>query len=296
MTRPVVATLGVFDGVHRGHRHIFRRVVRRARRLAGTSLVYTFDPHPARVLVPQASPPMLMTLRQKREAIRGCGLDRVLVQRFTRSFARMPPDLFFDNIIRKRLKAREIFVGYDFTFGYHRSGTAERLETMGKKAGIRVTVVEPYLWRETLVSSTQIRQLLGRGRVRAARELLGRRYAVEGRVVKGRGIGGTELGIHTANLAPENEPILPTGVYASYTTVGSRRYASVTNIGPNPTFGPGPLSLETHLLHFNRSILGRRIRIEFEEKIREEIAFASARDLAAQIRNDIRTALKYLRR
>lgn len=290
----VVATLGVFDGVHRGHQRIFHKVAHRAQILRGTGLVYTFDPHPVKILVPEACPPMLMTLGQRIAAIRAAGIDRVVVQKFTRRFSRMSPSAFFRQVIRKRLKVREIFVGYDFTFGFHRSGTVEHLEAMGQKAGIRVTVVEPTLWKERLVSSTQIRRLLSRGQVSAAEGLLGRPYALEGRVIKGRGIGGRELGIHTANLKSENEGILPTGVYATYTVVGKKRYASVTNIGPNPTFGPGPLSIETHLLNFRRPILGRRIRIEFVEKIREEITFASAAELAVQIRNDIRVARKCL--
>lgn len=291
----VVATLGVFDGVHRGHQQIFHKVMRRAQILRGTGLVYTFDPHPVKILVPEACPPMLMTLSQRIAAIRAAGIDRVVVQKFTRRFSRMSPSAFFRQVIRKRLKVREIFVGYDFTFGFHRSGTAKHLEAMGQKAGVRVTVVEPTLWKERLVSSTQIRRLLSRGQVSAAEDLLGRPYALEGRVIKGRGIGGRELGIHTANLKSENEGILSTGVYATVTVVGKKRYASVTNIGPNPTFGPGPLSIETHLLNFRRPLLGRRIRVEFVEKIREEITFASAAKLAVQIRNDIRVARKCLK-
>jgi len=153
-------------------------------------------------------------------------------------------------------------------------------------------VVDAYLWKETLVSSTQIRQFVVHANLTGAESLLGRPYFIEGRVIPGRGIGGRELGLHTANLASENDPILPTGVYATTTTVGEKKYWSVTNIGPNPTFGPGRLSIETHLLEFNRSILRKRIRIEFLEKLREEITFASAGELARQIRHDIRLAKK----
>lgn len=290
-----VVTLGVFDGVHRGHRSIFAQVVRRARRLRCSSLAYTFDPHPAAVLVPKACPPMIMTLQQRVEAIRKSGIRRVVVQRFTHRFARLSPENFFQRVLVQRLRAREIWVGYNFTFGFHRSGTVEQLEALGRRAGISVRVVEPFLWKESLVSSTQIRQLLGRGQVPPANDLLGHPYFIEGRVIRGRGIGGRELGLHTANLKTENEPILPTGVYASHARVGRRRFKSVTNIGPNPTFGPGPLSIETHLLGFSRSILGHRIRVEFVQKIREEITFASAEELAKQIQRDIRAARATLR-
>jgi riboflavin kinase/FMN adenylyltransferase len=123
--------------------------------------------------------------------------------------------------------------------------------------------------------------------------LLARPYFMEGKVVRGRGIGGKELGLHTANLAPENDALLPTGVYVTYALVGKRRLKSVTNIGPNPTFGAGPVTVETHILEgFNRNILGKRLRVEFLQKIREEIRFATAADLATQIRSDIKTAEK----
>ena len=288
----VVVTLGVFDGVHRGHRHIFEKVVARARRRHGLSLVYTFEPHPACLLAPLSAPPMLNNLAQKRELIAEAGIDRIVVERFTRSFSAITPDRFFHRILVRRLRAREIFVGHDFTFGVHRSGTTDDLRTMGKEAGVQVHVVPAYLWKETLVSSTQIRHFVAQGQLRAAEDLLGRPYFIEGRVIRGRGIGGKKLGIHTANIAPENDSILPTGVYATTTVVGGKRYSSVTNIGPNPTFGPGPLSIETHILKFNRSIFRRRIRIEFLEKLREEITFASAEELARQIHHDIDLAQK----
>lgn len=290
-----VVTMGVFDGVHRGHRYIFKKVLRRARQLRATSIVYTFDPHPVKVLVPDACPPMIMTFTQKREQIKKLGMQKVVVQKFTRRFARLSPQQFFNRIIIHQLKARELFVGYDFTFGFHRSGTAELLESLGKKAGIRVTVVEPFLWKETLVSSTRIRQLLARGLLRPAQELIGSPYTMEGKVIRGRGIGKSQVGIHTANLRWENDLILPAGVYATYTLVKGKRHRSVTNIGPNPTFGVHPPSVETHLLNFNKNILGEKISIEFVEKIREEIAFASAKELAAQIQNDIKIAKKILR-
>ncbi len=293
---PSVLTLGVFDGVHRGHQFIFKKMTRRARVLRMTPVVYTFDPHPARVLVPKACPPMLTTLAQRLTLIRACGIRRIIVQRFSKKFAHLSPQQFFDRMIVRKLRAREVFVGYDFTFGYHRSGTVELLEALGKKAGVRVRVVDPYLWKETLVSSTQVRQQLAQGCLPEAISLLGHPYRIVGKIIRGRGIGGDLLGIHTANLKPENDPILPNGVYASQTIVGEKRYASVTNIGPNPTFGPSPVSVETHLLHFHRQIVGKRISVEFVKKIREEIQFASPRDLSRQIQNDIRVARKILSR
>ncbi|MBI4373771.1 MAG: hypothetical protein HY542_02735 [Deltaproteobacteria bacterium] len=166
---------------------------------------------------------------------------------------------------------------------------------MGKKAGIRVIVVEPFLWKETLVSSTQIRSLLSQGDVRKAATLLGRAYRMEGKVVKGRGIGKKILGIPTANLKTENDLILPLGVYAAMVSLGKGRYPGVTNIGHSPTFGPGHLSIETHLLDIQKKILGKRIEVEFVRRLRDEIPFSSPNELARQIQNDADAARKILK-
>lgn len=292
MKNPVVA-LGVFDGVHRGHQEIFRRVVARTKVVGGTSVAYTFDPHPVTVLAPSSAPKMINTIRQRVELIRSCGIDRVVVQKFTKNFSHQTPEEFFKSVMIKRLKARELYAGYNFTFGVHRSGTAETLESLGHQTGIHVHILSSFLWQETLVSSTQVRQFLTAGDLPRAEKLLARPYFIDGRVVRGRGVGGKELHVHTANLKPENDEILPTGVYVTLTGVVDKHYRSLTNIGPNPTFGPGPMSIETHLLDgFRKNIVGRRIRVEFLQKIREEIRFATPGDLAQQIQNDIRMAQK----
>jgi len=288
-----IVALGVFDGVHRGHREIFRQVIARAKAVRGTSVVYTFEPHPVTVVAPSSAPKMINTIRQRVALIKGCGINRVVVQKFTKEFSQQTPEQFFERVIVKRLKARALFAGYNFTFGVRRSGTAETLEALARRVGIDVHIVSPFLKGETLVSSTQVRQFLASGDLPRAEELLARPYFIEGVVVRGRGIGGKELGLHTANLDSENDAILPTGVYVSFATAGGRRFRSVTNIGPNPTFCSGPVSVETHILEgFRRNIVGRRLRVEFLRKIREEIRFASPADLASQIRRDIATAKK----
>lgn len=291
MTKPPIIALGVFDGVHRGHREIFRQVAARAKAAGGTSVVYTFDPHPVTVLAPSSAPKMINTVRQRVELIEACGIDKVVVQKFTKAFSQQTPEQFFRRVIVQKLKTRELFAGYNFTFGVRRSGTAETLEALGRAAGVRIHIVSSFLWKGTLVSSTQVRQFIAAGDLARAEDLLARPYFVEGKVVRGRGIGGKELGIHTANLALENDAILPTGVYVTYAVIGKKRLRSVTNIGPNPTFGAGPVTVETHVLEgFKRNILGQRLRVEFLQKIREEIRFATAADLANQIRSDIKTA------
>ncbi len=291
--KPVVVALGVFDGVHRGHREIFRQVLERAHRIGGTSVVYTFDPHPVRVVAPSSAPLMINTVAQRTALIREAGIESVVVQKFTKPFSQQRPEQFFQGTIVRKLKAAELFAGYNFTFGVRRSGTIETLEAFGREAGVRVHMLPPYLWNEVLVSSTQVRQFIAAGKLSEAEELLARPYFIEGAIVRGRGIGGRELGIHTANLVSENDLILPTGVYVTYSLLGSKRYRSVTNVGPNPTFGRGPLTIEAHILEgFHRNIVGRRMRLEFLKKIREEIRFDTPQDLADQIKKDIKAANK----
>jgi riboflavin kinase/FMN adenylyltransferase len=291
--KPSVTALGVFDGVHRGHREIFRQVIARAKAVGGTSVVYTFDPHPVTVVAPSSAPRMINTIAQRVELIESLGIRKVVVQKFTKEFSRQRPEEFFQRVIVKRLKACELFAGYNFTFGVHRSGTTETLEALAHAAGIGVHIVSSFLWKETLVSSTQVRQFLAAGDLPRAEDLLARPYFLEGTVVRGRGVGGRELNVHTANLKSNNDAILPTGVYVTFAVVGGKRFRSLTNIGPNPTFGPGPMSIETHVLDgFHRNIVGKKIRVEFLRKIREEIRFATPGDLANQIQNDIRMAGK----
>ncbi|MBI2499962.1 MAG: bifunctional riboflavin kinase/FAD synthetase [Deltaproteobacteria bacterium] len=296
MPRKNIVTLGVFDGIHRGHQHLLQTVINRAKRRGAVPVVYTFNPHPAHILVPKACPPMIMTVRQRLDFLKKLGIKKVVVQKFTRRFARLSPESFFEKILQKKLRASEIVIGYNFTFGYHRRGTAELLEKMGEERGVTVTVAPPFLFGETLVSSTRIREFLRDSKIGEASDLLGHPYALTGTVVRGRGIGGKVLNLHTANLKPENDSILPIGVYATRTTINEKKFDSVTNIGPNPTFGEGPVSLETHLFHFSKNIVGKKIQVEFIKKIREEIRFPNPRELMAQIQKDIQTAKQCLQK
>lgn len=286
MKKPVL-TMGVFDGVHRGHRAIMKQVVARAKALGGTAVAYTFDPHPVRILAPQAAPAMLNTLEQRVELILQQGIQKVLVENFTKTFSQQSPEVFFREVILGRLKPVEIFVGYNFTFGIHRSGTVETLKKLGADAGVRVTIVQPQFNDEVLVSSTQVRQHLAHADLEGASRLLDRVYFMEGQVIQGRGIGGKQLGIHTANLDSENDLILPTGVYVTKTHVLGKPFTSVTNIGPNPTFGGKKITIETHILDFEKGLMGKKMRVDFLKKLRDEIQFSSPADLAAQIGKDI---------
>jgi riboflavin kinase/FMN adenylyltransferase len=288
--KPVVA-LGNFDGVHKAHRKMFQIAIREAARIKGRSVAYTFHPHPVKVLSQVSAPPMINTLEQRLELMAETGLDAAVVEPFDLKFAHLSAEEWFRKILVKRLHASGVVVGYDFTFGSRRSGTVEVLERFCAEAGIFCRVMEAQLEGEGLISSTQIRSFVAKGDVEHAAELLGRWFFVDGKVVRGAG-RGAGLGFPTANLKSENELKPASGVYACFAEVGRKRYRAVANLGQNPTFGGSALSLEAHLLNFKGNLYGKKLRLHFVKRLREERSFGSAEELAQQIRSDIRQAEK----
>lgn len=282
-----VLTLGNFDGVHLGHRKIFKDVVSRAKKIGGSAVVYTYEPHPAKVVAPVSGLKLLQTKVQKLSALEDAGIDICILESFTKKFAMMSPKKFFDKIILRNIKPLEIVIGYDFTFGQKRAGTVELLEKLCVQNSIKFKLVGAKFCGNTLISSTQIRKFVSQGDMLGACKLLGRPYSIVGKVVKGRGIG-RELGIHTANLKVLNELLPQPGVYA--TKVKER--VAVTNIGFNPTFGGGSLSVETHIIGFKGTLYGKMIEVEFYKRLRDEKMFASIEALKEQIKSDIKEALK----
>ncbi len=295
-TKTIIA-MGVFDGVHQGHRHIFKKIIQRSKKIRAQTVAYTFEPHPVRVLAPHACPQMINTIPQRIELICDTGMDRVVVEKFTKTFAKQTPQQFVKNVILKKLKPSEIFVGYNFTFGIKRSGTAEDLQKLCAQHQIQVHIVTPYYSGETLVSSTQVRHFLNQGDLARANHLLERPYFLDGSIVKGKGIGAKLLGIPTANLKTFQDHLLPMGVYITKIRIGKKTYSSVTNIGHNPTFQkkgkPPVVTIETHIFNFNKNIVGRNIRLFFFKKIRDEKKFSSPQELIQQIHEDIKQAKKF---
>lgn len=289
-----VLTLGNFDGVHRGHQKIIKKVISIAKRNGGTSILYTFDPHPVSVLAPKLTPPLLQTVDQKTRILGDMGLDLVVIEPFTKELAHFSAADFFENIVIKRIGAGEIVVGYDFTFGRHRSGKIEDLERMASSAGVKVHVIDAVFLKDTLISSTNIRHYIKKGDVESATAMLGRPHSVEGIVIKGRGMGA-KLGFHTANLKTGTTLMPPPGVYITATTPekSGRKYPSATNIGYNPTFCGTDLSIETYLLDFDGNLLKQNMIVEFYKKIRREMTFDSADDLRRQITKDIAKIRRY---
>ena len=291
-----VATIGNFDGHHRGHRALLETVVQTARQSHGTALVLTFDPHPVRVLAPQADLRFLTSPEEKLARFDTAGIDEVVFLNFTPALAAMAPEEFADDVLRRHLGIAEIFVGEHFAFGKGRAGRIDDLVRFGEKFGFKVHPVVPVTCAGGVVSSTRIRQLIQAGRVEEAAVLLGRAYAIGGTVIHGRQ-QGQSMGWPTANLRiPPQRVIPPDGVYAARAVFAATAYDAIAYIGTRPTFGPGERLIEVNLLDQQRDLYGKDIAVEFIERLRGDCTFASAGELSAQIACDVEKARDRLRR
>jgi riboflavin kinase/FMN adenylyltransferase len=291
--RNPVATIGNFDGVHKGHQSIFKKVMERACEIDGTSLVITFHPHPIKVMSPRRLKPLITGLEQKQELVTDFGIDILLVIRFTLEFAAIGAREFVKGILVDRLGIREIVVGYDYVFGHNREGNIEILKEMGEEFNFTVHQIGPVFAGETLVSSTSIRNLIMEGKVSEVNQLLGRYYQIRGEVIEGRNRGEALLGYATANLQPADGLIPKEGVYIVAVEVAGTLYQGLTNIGYNPTFKDKDLSIETHILGLSENIVKEKIKINFLARLRDEVGFASPEELSQQISHDIKRAREF---
>ena len=286
--------VGNFDGVHRGHQALVAAAVARARETGGAAVVLTFDPHPARVLRPDAAPSALSTLAQKEELVTALGIDRLVALAFDARLAALSPDAFVREVLASLLGARHVVVGESFRFGHARQGDARTLEALGGRQGFDVQVVEPVLHAGRPISSSRVREALVAGDVKGAAELLGRPYALDGRVVRGDGRGRT-LGIPTANLRAEDQLLPARGVYAGRALVPSGEWCTaVVNVGERPTFGGTGLVVEAHLLDFAGGLYDARLRLSFHARLRGEERFATPQALVERIQQDVRAARELL--
>lgn len=294
VSAPTLLTFGVFDGLHLAHQLIMRRVVKRARALGVPATVVTFDPHPRAVLHPQTAPPLLQTFEQKMEGIERLGIDQTVVLSFDHELSQVTAEDFLLKFIFGKLDAREVYLGQGFAFGHNREGRFELLSHVASRLGRVAEEVPEVLIRGHRVSSTLIRRLLGAGRVNLARRMLGRAYGIESRVIEGRKIGKAQLKYATANLKPHNTMIPSNGVYITLTLVEGNWRRSITNIGNRPTFGGEPeLTVETHVMDFDRELYGEKIRVRFLHRLRGEKKFESIDALRDQIDRDYSRAVHY---
>lgn len=293
MINAPVLTLGNFDGLHMGHRRIIEKLTKRARKLDAPSVVYTFDPHPLKVVSPELSPPLILDGEDKERLLRATGLDFLVLARFTKEFAGKHPKEFVEDVLVRDLAVREVWVGHDFSFGKGRTGTVEYLEELGVEFGFAVNVVPAYTIGGAVVSSSRIRMLIREGQVGKARRLLGRDYSIKGHVVKGRDIGAS-IGFPTANVDVTSELVPGAGVYAARAVVDGETHRAVVNIGVAPTFGAKDRTVEVHILGFDRSIYRKRIEVAFVRRLRGERAFRDKDELIRRIKKDIERAERIL--
>jgi len=300
LLRPVL-TVGNFDGIHAGHQAILRTVVERARTLEGQAVVYTFEPHPRKVLQPDRAPRLLVTPDQKLELLEQAGVDAVVVEPFSLEFAKTSAERFVRERLHQRLQPLEVYVGYDFHFGRDREGSMRMLTELGPRLGFAVTIIPEVTMDEGDVNSTRIREVLGEGRVEHANAMLGRPYAVRGRVVKGQQ-RGRSLDFPTANLDAENEVLPAVGVYAGFLRLlderedlGAAGWRAVVNVGRRPTFeDDGAVVVEAHCLDFDNDLYGSRVEVSFRHHLRAEQRFEGVDALRAQIRVDVERGRKLL--
>lgn len=292
VARGPILTLGNFDGLHLGHRKILSKVSERARKLARPSVVYTFEPHPLKVVAPSMSPRMIVDTATKAALVGSLGIDFMVIAEFTKEFAAKHPRAFVEDEIVP-LRPREVWVGHDFSFGKAKAGTVDYLRALGEEFGFSVHVIPAYMKKGEVVSSSRVRGLVSAGKLKEAASLLGRNFSMSGHVVKGRNIG-RELGFPTANLATSAELMPADGVYAARAAVSGKRHGAVVNIGVAPTFGCKTRCVEVHILGFKGNIYGRKIEVEFVRRLRGEKTFKSKEALITQIRKDSERAEKIL--
>ncbi|MFZ1946285.1 MAG: riboflavin biosynthesis protein RibF [bacterium] len=274
--RKAVVTVGVFDGVHLGHKRILEEVVLLARGLRARSVVVTFDPHPVAVLNPGEAPAMLTTVRERLDLIAAEGISETLVMRFGAKLAARDAEWFVRHVLLGRLGMGRLVIGYDFRFGRGREGGARGLETLGEAMGFGVDIVPPVKLGGHPVSSTRARTALARGDVRSAAAMLGRPYQVSGRVVRGEG-RGRRLGFPTANLQPGDigKMVPGDGVYAAEAGSRGRLRPALVYVGARPTYGVGARGIEVHILDAGVNLYGESLRVRFIDRLRGEKTFAS---------------------
>ncbi len=286
--------LGNFDGLHKGHMALVDTLISEAKLNGQQSVIYTFTKHPENIIRKKLFTPLLTTVGKRIQILGGTELDYLYFDEFDESYSRMEPETFVKKILLDKLGAGLVAAGFNYRFGYMGQGDAELLKQFGEKYGFKVIIIPPVMINDELVSSTAIREYVIRGDMEGALRLLGRYYSITGEVMDGRRIG-RRIGFPTANLHPEDYLVLPgNGVYITRTHYNGTIYNSLTNVGVNPTFRDvSGVSVETHILDFDKDIYRSSIEVFFLKKLRDEIRFRDPGELSARINCDIQAAREY---
>jgi riboflavin kinase/FMN adenylyltransferase len=289
-----VATIGNFDGVHMGHRQIFRKLKQFAKDLDGVSVVITFFPHPLKVLSSGKQLSLISTYEEKELLLQASGIDYLVVIPFTEQFAALTAREFVSDILVRKIGIKKLIIGYDYAFGRNREGNIGLLRQLGKEYDFTVEVLEPIWDGKTIFSSTNIRKMIKQGNVRDAVALLGRHFSLGGKVVHGHH-RGKMLGFPTANLQTYKELIPKNGVYAVKVKIDQEMFDGACNIGPNPTFDDNAIAIEVFIFEFADDLYGRDIRVYFVERVRDEQKFPDADALQKAITADVARCREILR-
>lgn len=281
--------IGNFDGVHMGHRRIVERLLQLSGKLGGAATVFTFDPHPVRLLRPAECPPPLTWTERKAELLAGLRVDRVVAYHTDENLLRLTAREFFQQIIVDALSAKAIVEGPNFYFGHNREGDVDLLGKLAAEAGMTLDVVAPAMLEGEIVSSSRVRRLIAAGDVAGAARMLAAPYRIRGMVTHGAGRGAT-IGFPTANLAGVDTLLPAPGVYAGRAWIDGTAAAAAINLGPNPTFGEQALKVEVHVLDREVALYGQPLEVEFVARLRDVTKFASAEELIAQLQRDVADA------
>lgn len=279
-------SIGNFDGVHRGHAQLVQRLLAKARDLRGPAIVFTFDPHPVRLLRPESAPPPLTWTDRKAELLAELGVTAVIAYPTDEALLALSPDQFFQRIVQDQLGARAMVEGPNFFFGHNRAGNIDTLTRLCQQSNVALEIVPPTESGGEIVSSSRVRAAIQAGDVDLARQLLTRPYRVRGMVTHGAGRGG-KIGFPTANLAAIDTLLPAQGVYAARALTPAGNWPAAINIGPNPTFGEQTLKVEAHLIGFSGNLYGQPLELEFLSRLRSIRPFDSVAALKTQLHHDL---------
>jgi len=286
LKKDTLLTIGVFDGVHIGHKYLISQLKEHARQQNLLSGVITFRQHPQEVLSTQNKLPFLTDLSQRADLLKNEGIETIITLSFTHELAQLSAQQFL-SLLKKYARMRGLVIGYDFALGQNKEGNTDALRVLGQEMGFSVTVVPPVVIDGEVVSSTAIRNALAEGDMKRVQNLIERPFRLHGRVILGAG-RGLELGFPTANLDIDPEQALPAkGIYATWTYINDKAYQSVTNIGKRPTFGDGELIVEVCLLDYHGDLYEHELKIDIIERLRGEKKFNTVEELKKQITKDI---------
>lgn len=287
--------LGVFDGVHLGHQKLIKLTVDKARKNDGISIVATFNPHPDIIINQESNVFLLTTLEERISLIKDLDVDVFLIIKFNKMLSKISPEDFISKILVDSLQAKELFVGFNYKFGFQGKGNADILREYSKFYKFKTNILKPISANDTIVSSTRIKDYIKSGEIGKAKILLGHDITISGRVISGKGRGRKLLNFATANIETPSDKMIPVnGVYLVEIKIDNKKYYGLMNIGVKPTFEETERTIEVHIINFNKKIYNQRVVVNILQRMREEKYFSNLNLLKKQIEEDILVASKII--